>query len=342
MVLNLRSAIKPLQWFIPKWLPFDTVIKSIPFFGKYLGAIIPCWNYHYLDLPKKLQVDWAIMDTFDALAPAYDKPVSLKEVRRWFELNELKEIDVFQGSNGIVGNGSRESVERKSLDWTDERIRNFWDNASRHSELYFTYQFGDVMARRLKRFLKNKKTVLDYGCGTGFIIPHMLRLGMQTSGLDFSKKSVDYVNEVYRSSRNFYGAWLPNELLEQNKRFDGIVLFEVVEHLSEEHLTQTFENIKKLLAKDGVVIITTPHDEDLSASEIFCPGCEKVFHRWQHVRSWTPASLATKLEQHGFKIIESFVTDFSASFRHPVSFAKHIVKKMLGRKLPHLVCVAKL
>jgi SAM-dependent methyltransferase len=60
-----------LEWFIPKWLPLDTLIKRIPILGNYLGAVIPCWNYFYTDLPAADQVRWGVMDTFDALAPAY-------------------------------------------------------------------------------------------------------------------------------------------------------------------------------------------------------------------------------------------------------------------------------
>jgi len=65
-----------LEWFIPKWLPLDTLIKKTPVLGNYLGAIIPCWNYHFTALPKDQLVEWAIMDTFDALAPAHDHPAS--------------------------------------------------------------------------------------------------------------------------------------------------------------------------------------------------------------------------------------------------------------------------
>lgn len=96
-----------LRWFIPKWLPFDTVIKCIPVFRNYLGAIVPCWNYFYLDLPKKMKVEWAIMDTFDALAAKYDIPVTLKDVDQWFKNSGYKNYEVFKGGNGIVGNGTK-------------------------------------------------------------------------------------------------------------------------------------------------------------------------------------------------------------------------------------------
>lgn len=94
-----------LEWFIPKWLPFDTLIKRVPRLGNYFGAIIPCWNYFYTDLSREEKIQWAIMDTFDALAPMYDIPVTLKDVGRWFTECGYSEFEVREGGNGVVGNG---------------------------------------------------------------------------------------------------------------------------------------------------------------------------------------------------------------------------------------------
>ena len=100
-----QRLLRILEWFIPKWLPIDTAIKRIPFLGNYLGAIVPCWNYLYTDLSKEQKVQWAIMDTFDALAPAYDNPVTLKQVETWFGGCNYRDFEVHEGGNGVVGNG---------------------------------------------------------------------------------------------------------------------------------------------------------------------------------------------------------------------------------------------
>ena len=94
-----------LEWFIPKWLPIDTAIKKIPRLGNYLGAFIPCWNYYFTNLPPEQKRAWAIMDTFDALAPVYDNPVRLEEVRAWFAELGWPDVEVRPGGNGVVGNG---------------------------------------------------------------------------------------------------------------------------------------------------------------------------------------------------------------------------------------------
>ena len=45
------------------------------------------------------------MDTFDALAPAYDIPVTRKDVVGWFESAGYSEFEVHEGGTGLVGNG---------------------------------------------------------------------------------------------------------------------------------------------------------------------------------------------------------------------------------------------
>ena len=94
-----------LQWYIPKWLPVDTFIKRLPLVGRVLGMLIPCWNYHYLPLSRQQKTEWGILDTFDALAPAYDYPQTPETVTEWFTSAGLMDIRVRLGGNGVLGNG---------------------------------------------------------------------------------------------------------------------------------------------------------------------------------------------------------------------------------------------
>jgi SAM-dependent methyltransferase len=94
-----------LQWYIPKWLPFDTFMKRLPLVGRVLGMFIPCWNYHYLPLSYEQCLEWGILDTFDALAPAYDNPQTQQTIMKWFKEAGLADIHVRLGGNGVLGNG---------------------------------------------------------------------------------------------------------------------------------------------------------------------------------------------------------------------------------------------
>jgi SAM-dependent methyltransferase len=108
-----ERLLRLIQWYVPMWLPLDTVIKKLPLVGNTLGMFVPCWNYCFLPLTRQQQVEWAILDTFDALSPAYDLPQSEKTIREWFERAGLENIDVRVGGNGVLGNG-RASEARTS------------------------------------------------------------------------------------------------------------------------------------------------------------------------------------------------------------------------------------
>jgi hypothetical protein len=50
---------------------------------------------------------WAILDTFDALSPQYDKPQACADVLAWFQQAGLSDVQVGRGSNGIIGNATK-------------------------------------------------------------------------------------------------------------------------------------------------------------------------------------------------------------------------------------------
>lgn len=104
--MNPNNLLKIIQSYIPVYLPVDTFIRKIPKIGPRIVALIPipCWNYIGIGLNKKQRLEWAIMDTFDALGAIYDIPKTLKEVKEMVDSPENKEIEVFYGSNGIVAN----------------------------------------------------------------------------------------------------------------------------------------------------------------------------------------------------------------------------------------------
>jgi SAM-dependent methyltransferase len=104
--MNPERLLSFIRTYIPLWLPFDSAVRHIPFFGPRLLAIvpIPCWNYLHLGLTRAQRREWAIMDTFDALAARFDYPMTIDEVQDMIDLDENAETEVISGSNGIVAN----------------------------------------------------------------------------------------------------------------------------------------------------------------------------------------------------------------------------------------------
>jgi hypothetical protein len=94
-----------VEWYVPRWLPLDTRLARVPRVGRFLTAVVPCWNYTgLLPLsPEELRA-WAVLDTFDALSPRYDFPQTLEAARGWCEEAGLVDVDVRPGGNGILIN----------------------------------------------------------------------------------------------------------------------------------------------------------------------------------------------------------------------------------------------
>jgi SAM-dependent methyltransferase len=89
------------------WFPIDTLIKLSPFnLGyKILARIpLPCYNYLGHGLTYWQRLDWAILDTFDALSAQYDFPKTRFEFEEMISTVGGSDRHIFPGSNGLVAN----------------------------------------------------------------------------------------------------------------------------------------------------------------------------------------------------------------------------------------------
>ena len=92
-----------VEWYVPRWLPIDTRLARVPRIGRFLVAVVPCWNYTgLLDLSREELTAWAVLDTYDALSPRYDNPTTVEQARAWCEACGLVDIDVEYGGNGVL------------------------------------------------------------------------------------------------------------------------------------------------------------------------------------------------------------------------------------------------
>lgn len=237
------------------------------------------------------------------------------------------------------------------LQWTQEMAVRFWDYESNFPDRYFAYRHGAEVVRQLRRHLLGKGTVLDYGCGPGYLLGELLDAGIEAAGLDFSPATVEKVNKRFSGGANFRGAFVPDQLKQCERSFSVITVLEVVEHLYDEPLDRLLAELPGYLVPGGTVIFSTPNEEDLTKSTLLCPVSGQVFHRWQHVRSWSQQSLTIYLEARGYRVVDCFTTNF----RGGLSKAKNkselgarwaVMKSEIARrtgsckKPPHLVAIA--
>ena len=103
--VHQQKLFEFLQKSIPVLLPLSQKIGSIPVLGKALKRFLPIADYTgvYPLSTKQIQ-EWALLDTFDMLAPEYDNPQTMRSVRGWFENAKFTEIEVFHAGH-LVGRG---------------------------------------------------------------------------------------------------------------------------------------------------------------------------------------------------------------------------------------------
>ena len=231
-----------------------------------------------------------------------------------------------------------------AMEWTGETIGRFWKWQATHPDHYFTNRFGDRIAAALAPFLSGCRSVLDYGCGPGFLVPHLIRRGFEVSATDQSPEALRAVAERCAGREGFAGARSPASLIADGIRFDAAITVEVIEHLDDTQLETFFANLRRLLDSGGIAVITTPNEERLEDAMVYCPHCDHAFHRHQHRRSWSAQTLADRVAAAGLAVDRAFTTDFSEPrLGNLVGKAKRVVKHVLGRpeKRPHLVCIAR-
>lgn len=231
----------------------------------------------------------------------------------------------------------------RPLQWTTELVQKFWDYQSNFPQAYFTTQFGIQIADTVQKLIPPHSRILDYACGTGALTGHLLDAGMSVAACDLSPDSLHVVRGKYEKRKGFLGSYSIDELPSSGLQFDAIVLVEIVEHVNDGILHRIFGDVKQILSPGGLVIVTTPNDEDLSIDTVYCPCCEHTFHRWQHVRSWSAATLADMFSSQGLEPVSSLTTDFSLSPKAGLLryWARRLFNRVGKRRAPHLIGVAR-
>lgn len=215
--------------------------------------------------------------------------------------------------------------------WDNATLTRFWAYQSQFPENYFSFQKGADVVRHVRRYLPGAARVVDYGCGPGSLLPHLLDAGYRVTGADISLETIGAAARNLTSLPYFEGLSTIDDLVSRNQTFDGVFLLEVVEHLNDEWLDRTLANAARLLKPKGVLIVTTPNEEHLQDSFVYCPVSNVLFHRWQHVRSWSAKTLGDALRQHGFDLRSVETRNFRNQSPSRVSLLRRIASRVMSR-----------
>jgi 2-polyprenyl-3-methyl-5-hydroxy-6-metoxy-1,4-benzoquinol methylase len=229
-----------------------------------------------------------------------------------------------------------------ALKWDDETLSRFWAYHSQFPENYFSRQKGRDVVAYARSKLPAGGTVLDYGCGPGHLLPHLLDAGFVVQGADITRETMGSAVTL-DGRKGFLGFATIDELLSAPQRFDAVFLLEVVEHLDDHWLETTLKQARTLLKNNGFLVVTTPNEEVLEDSMVYCPVSNLVFHRWQHMRSWSSITLADCLSEHGFRDVHIETRTFMDTKADNVSNLRYLISRIVTnfRKRKSLVAIAR-
>lgn len=166
------------------------------------------------------------------------------------------------------------------------------------------------------KFLENVKTeinfvnqlppskILDVGCGLGFFLS-----GIDDKHEKFGLELSAYACEHAKKYARIYDCPIENLQIEDDS-FDVVVSHHVIEHVDkpEEFLTK----IKKVLKKDGLLILSTPDFESVCA-KLFQEKYRMLFDK-THVNLFSFNSLKRLLIDFGFDILEADFPYFDTEY----------------------------
>jgi len=145
--------------------------------------------------------------------------------------------------------------------------------------------YGEHISRYLaaSEIIKNK-IVLDIASGSGYGSSLLSENASFVYGVDNDKQSIDYSKRNYKKSNIEFRLGTAENIPLKDSSVDAVVSFETIEHIEDFNLF--LKEIKRVLKKDGFLIISTPNDYEFPEGNHF------------HKHEFYPEELKKLLSKH--------------------------------------------
>lgn len=175
----------------------------------------------------------------------------------------------------------------------------------------------------IRKYLKKPGRLLDFGCGNGRLLDFLEKekTDLEYQGADVSRGLIEIAKEKH-PTKTFIVLKDANKLPFESESFDLVVAIAVFHHLSPEMARKTLQELKRILKKDGEIILTLwclwkrkyliAWWKDFSlrrsffSAEISFGKKEEKNKRWCYW--WTLRETKKVLQKSGFILLESGIT----------------------------------
>lgn len=172
----------------------------------------------------------------------------------------------------------------------EEHIERIWPTQETLDTLF--HSFPDHKQRyEFAMTMIASKDVADIACGAGYGSFMMGSIANSVTGFDISESALDHAKRHF--SRNNVSFAHASKI--KNNKFDIIISFETIEHMSEQDGGSFLRNIYESLKNDGLLIISTPINRNPSISQ-------RQNVTPYHIREYNEQEFSEKLKANGFKV----------------------------------------
>jgi hypothetical protein len=77
---------------MPVLFPITELLFRLPIVCRMFEFLMPVADYVHMPLSFRQRYRWALMDTFDMLAPTYDEPQRFENLSRWLSEERIRRI----------------------------------------------------------------------------------------------------------------------------------------------------------------------------------------------------------------------------------------------------------
>lgn len=167
---------------------------------------------------------------------------------------------------------------------------------------------------------KDHGRLLDVGFGYGFVEEILENTHLDLYGIDISQIAVKRIRNKIKGNFSV-GSVL--RIPYTDNFFDVTLVLEVLEHIPPHDTFKAFKELRRVLMKKGILIISVPLNEGLENL------CKKGMNPSGHVRTYTSEIIKAELEISGFKVKQE---QFLYAFRDFYRLKKYLQKFLLRRR----------
>ena len=165
--------------------------------------------------------------------------------------------------------------------------------------------------------LPQNSKILEVGCGTGGNLKMLAKFG-EVSALEMDVTARGIAAKKTKNLYDIRAGYCPDDIPFREQQFDLICMFDVLEHIEKD--AETLISLKKLLKKNGRILITVPAYQWLYGSH------DEFLH---HKRRYSAKELRGKFATSGLQPLKF---SYFNTILFPLAVAVRLKDKLLGNQ----------